>query len=62
MSKKPLIPLQVKTRQETREKLKQLAVRNALSINDVANMAIAAGLNLVEMKLREIHEPEKEAA
>jgi hypothetical protein len=58
----PLIPLQVKMREEVREKLKRIAVTNGLSLNDVATMSIAAGLNMVETKLREIHQPEKVAA
>jgi hypothetical protein len=58
----PLIPLQIKLREETREKLKTIAARNGLSLNDVASMAVAAGLNMVDGKLREIHEPEKQAA
>jgi hypothetical protein len=56
--KNPLIPLQVKTREETRKKLKIIAEKNGLSLNDVASMAIAAGMPMIETKLREIHEPE----
>lgn len=40
------------------EKLQKIAQVNGLSANDVANMSIAAGLNIVETKLRELHEPE----
>lgn len=53
----PLIPLQIKLRPETRAKLKIIAERNGLSLNDVGSMAIAAGTNIVETKLGEIHEP-----
>ena len=44
------------------EKLQKIAAANGLSLNDVANLCVAAGLNMVESKLREIHEPEKQAA
>jgi predicted HicB family RNase H-like nuclease len=57
----PLIPFQVKSRPEVREKLKLIAKQNGLSLNDVASMALAAGMNMVEAKLREIHEPAKAA-
>ena len=57
----PLIPLQVKLRPEPRGKLKVIADKNGLSLNDVASMAIAAGMNIVEAKLAEIHEPAKAA-
>lgn len=40
------------------EKLKKIAEVNGLSVNDVVNMSVAAGLPTVETKLREIHEPE----
>lgn len=56
------IPLQVKPREETREKLKQLAEANGLSLNDIATMCLASGLPMVEKKLREIHEPQPQAA
>jgi hypothetical protein len=58
MKNPPLVPLQFKTRDEIREKLKTIAKKNGLSINDVASMALAAGMPMVETKLREIHEPE----
>lgn len=58
----PLIPLQVKLRPETRAKLKLIAQKNGLSMNDVSSMAIAAGANIVETKMREIHEPAEQAA
>jgi len=53
----PLIPLQIKVRGETRSKLKTIAAKNGLSLNDVAGMCLAAGATMVETKLREIHEP-----
>jgi len=60
----PLIPFQVKTREEVREKMKVIASKNGLSLNDVASMCLAAGMPMVERKLSEIHhpEPEKQAA
>lgn len=56
----PLIPLQFKARPEVREKLKAIALKNGLSLNDVASMCLAAGMNMVTRKLQEIHEPETE--
>ena len=56
----PLIPLQVKTRGEVREKMKLIAAKNGLSLNDVANMCLASGLGIVDRKLQEIHNPETE--
>jgi hypothetical protein len=56
------IPLQVKPDEDTREKLQRVAQENALSLNDVATMCLAAGLNMVEVKLREIRTPEQKAA
>lgn len=53
-----LVPLQVKLRPDAREKLKVIAAKNGLSLNDVASMSLAAGLNMVDRKLEEIHEPE----
>lgn len=43
-------------------KLEKIAKQNSLSLNSVVNMACAAGLSIVELKLREIHTPEKKAA
>jgi hypothetical protein len=51
------IPLQVKIEGETRDKLKRIATENGLSLNDVATMAIAAGMGMVRTKLQEINEP-----
>lgn len=59
--KAPLIPFQIKTREETREKMKRIAAENGLSLNDVATMCIAAGIDMVATKLREIHQPAKAA-
>ena len=61
MKNKPLIPLQVKTREDVRTKLKAIAEKNGLSLNDVASMAIAVGTPMVETKLRELHEPAQAA-
>jgi hypothetical protein len=44
------------------QKLEKIAEVNGLSMNDVANLSVAAGLPMVETKLREIHEPAKQAA
>jgi hypothetical protein len=55
---RPLVPLQVKIRDEVRVKLKTIAAKNGLSLNDVASMCLAAGHNIVDAKLSEIHEPE----
>jgi hypothetical protein len=57
----PLIPFQVKTKGDLRDRLKTLAVKNGLSLNDIATMCLAAGIPMVETKLREIHEPAKAA-
>lgn len=58
------VPFQVKARQGVREKLKIIAEKNGLSLNDVASMCIAAGIPMVETKLGEIYAPkdEKQAA
>jgi hypothetical protein len=56
-----LIPLQVKIRKDVRTKLQKTATANGLSLNAVATMAIAAGMNMVEAKLSEINEPAKAA-
>ncbi len=58
----PMIPLQIKTREEVRGKLKAIAAKNGLSLNDVASMCLAAGMGMVSQKLQEIHEPEHETA
>ena len=54
---KPLVPLQVRIRPEARTKLKKIAAMNGLSANDAASLCIAAGLNIVGVKLEEIHNP-----
>jgi len=43
-------------------KIEKVAEVNGLSLNDVANMAVAAGLAMVERKLSEIREHPKSAA
>ena len=58
MNKEAMIPLQIKTRTDVRAKLKKIAQVNGLSLNDVATMALAAGMNMVETKLGEIRNPE----
>lgn len=58
------IPLQIRVGEGTREKLKVIAEKNGLSLNDIATMCLAAGLNKVALKLGEINSPEpvKQAA
>lgn len=56
------IPTDDKRGAELVSRLEKVAGANGLSINDAANLAVAAGLNMVETKLKEIHEPQKEAA
>ena len=51
----PLIPMQVKARGDVREKLIRVAAANGLSLNDVATLAMSAGLSLVEQKLAELN-------
>lgn len=59
----PLIPFQVKARPEVRERIVKVAEERGLSANDVASMALAAGIDRVIQKLTEITEPEvKQAA
>ena len=41
------------------EKLARISEVNGLSLNDVANMAVAAGLPMVETKLNELQELER---
>jgi hypothetical protein len=55
------VPLQVRVGGETREKLKVIAVKNGLSLNDIATMCLAAGLSKVAAKLDDIHRPDPEA-
>jgi len=59
-AQEPMIPLQVKLRAETRNKLTQVAREYGLSLNDVATMALSAGLKKTEDGLREIHHPSDE--
>ena len=58
----PLIPFQVKARPEVRERIVKVADARGLSANDVASMALAAGIDRVEKKLMEIAMPEPQAA
>lgn len=64
--KKPSI-LQLRiSREEKRgadlaEKLEKIAKTNGLSINDVANLAVAAGLSMVEQKLSELKQTQAAA-
>lgn len=54
------IPRDQKPGAELIAKIEKIAEVNGLSLNDVANMAVAAGLGMVERKLREIKEPAPE--
>ena len=56
------VPTDEKRGAELVAKIEKISQSNGLSLNDVANMALAAGLNMVETKLREIHEPAEKAA
>lgn len=56
------IPRDDKRGSELAAKLQKIAEVNGLSLNDVANMAVAAGLGMVERKLQELREPEPQAA
>ena len=56
------VPTDQKRGAELIAKLERISQVNGLSLNDVANMAVAAGLPMVETKLREIHEPVEQAA
>lgn len=55
-------PVQVRTSKETRRKLEEIASKSGLSLNDIASMAIHAGLTRVEEKLDEITQPATQAA
>jgi hypothetical protein len=60
-SKKASLQLRIqradKRGSELAEKLEKIASVSGLSVNDVANMSVAAGLGIVERKLKEIHAP-----
>ncbi len=56
------VPTDQKRGAELIAKLEKISQVNGLSLNDVANMAVAAGLPMVETKLREIHEPSEQVA
>lgn len=55
------IPLQVRVELGTREKLKLIASKNGLSLNDIATMCLIAGMGKVALKLSEINEPAEAA-
>ena len=56
------IPRDERRGAELATKLQKIAETNGLSLNDVANMAVAAGLAMVERKLLEIRTAEPQAA
>ena len=56
------IPLQVRVAISTRGKLKAIASKNGLSLNDIATMCLVAGLPKVASKLDEINDPAAAAA
>jgi hypothetical protein len=43
-------------------KLEKVADANGISVNAAANLAVAAGLNILETKLKEVREPVPQAA
>lgn len=47
-------PIQYRPNGEIRGKLEKIAQVNGLSVNDVLNLALPAGLNIVEGKLAEL--------
>lgn len=55
-------PLSLRVRPETRDEIDKIAASTALSITDIANLALAAGLPMVTRKFKEMHEPESVAA
>jgi hypothetical protein len=57
-----LIPFQVKSRPEIRQRIVTLAERRGLSANDVASLALAAGIDRVEKSLNLLTQPEAEKA
>lgn len=64
-SKEPapaLIPFQVKARPDIRNKITALAKARGLSANDIAGLALAAGIDRVEKSLNSLTQPEEKAA
>lgn len=52
------VPQDNKAGAELVEKIRKISAASGLSLNDVANMCVAAGLGIVERKLTEIRTPE----
>ena len=48
-------PIAFRAKAETMDKVRKIAAANGVSIADVINLGLAAGLNIVETKLGEIH-------
>ena len=48
-------PFAFRAKAETMEKVRKIAQINGVSVADVVNLSLAAGLNIVETKLGEIH-------
>jgi predicted transcriptional regulator len=53
----PLVAFQIKLKPEIRERIFKAAKDRNLSASDIASMALSAGIDRVEQKLREIQEP-----
>jgi hypothetical protein len=56
------VPRDEKRGAELAARLEKIAETNGLSINSLANLCLAAGLPIVEPKLRDLHEHEQAAA
>ena len=54
-------PIAFRAKAETMVKVRKIAEANGVSIADVINLGLAAGLNIVETKLGEINKPEAAA-
>lgn len=49
--------LSLRPKKELQERIRKIAKENGLSISDVANMCLAGGIPMVELKMDEIHRP-----
>jgi hypothetical protein len=57
----PLIPFQVKAPHQVRDRIVAEAEKRNLSVNDIASLAVAAGLDRVIETLDELTQPKKAA-
>jgi hypothetical protein len=53
--KKQTQPMSLRPKEDVRAKMEKIAEANGISLTDVAHFCLAAGLNIVEEKLGEIH-------